>query len=114
MSPAPGKSLSALVQDLRERAWDASVGRDRRAAIDTDDIQAEIERRLTAIRRFRGTEAQEMLDILDGVMEVETEAEDARRCASRSNASLRCESDQRMPHKLHGAYDASGHYQTWK
>lgn len=112
MSPTLGKPLDELVQDLRERAWDAAM-RVTRAGIDADDIQEEITRRLHAVRGFRGTEAQQILDILDGRTPTDT-APAYHDCVSRANNGLHCRYLQRNHPEVHGAHDADGAYHEWK
>lgn len=111
MSPTLGKPLDELVQDLRERAWDAATGV-RRAGIDADDIQEEITRRLHAIQGFRGTEARQILDILDGQVPTDTAPAD-HDCVSRSNAGRRCMYLARNHPDLHRAPE-TGVFEEWK
>jgi hypothetical protein len=113
MSPALGKPLGELVQDLRERAWDAATGV-RRAGRDADDIQEEISQRLHAAQGFRSTEAQRILDILDGRTPADTAPAD-HDCASRSNAGRRCMHLARNHPDLHKAFNPeTSIFEEWK
>lgn len=116
MSSDLTKSLSDLVQDLRERAWDAATcGADPTrpcAGRDADDIQEEIDRRLRGIRGFRGTEAQHMLDILDGRAPADlTEIA----CLSRSYAGRACMHQARNhPERHRTLVHDDGTHEEWE
>jgi hypothetical protein len=88
--------------------------RNRRAGRDADDIQEEINRRLYAIQGFRGTEARQILDILDGQASTDTAPAD-HDCASRSNAGRRCMYLARNHPDPHRALTPeTGIFEEWK